>query len=59
MQTRLIGEVAHQFGYQAVPNTSATGVDQVVAVLVENLRGGTVDPELDQNRNSIDDLPVF
>lgn len=58
-QTHLIGEVAHQFGYQAVLNASATGVDQVIAVLVENIRGGIVDPALDQNWNSIDDLPVF
>ena len=54
---RHIGEIAHQFGYQAVRNPSATGVDDVVAVLVENLRTGVLTPSLEATWNSLDDVP--
>lgn len=57
--THEIGEVAHQFGYQAVLNASATGVDDVLAVFIENLRTGTVTPTLDSTWETLDDLPVL
>jgi hypothetical protein len=57
--TQQIGEVAHQFGYQAILNASATGVDEVLAVLVENIRTGTVGPIPVGAWQSLDDLPVF
>ena len=57
--THHIGEIAHQFGYQAVLNASATGVDDVLAVLIENIRGGLVSPTADQTWNTVDDLPIF
>jgi RES domain-containing protein len=57
--THQIGEIAHQFGYQAVLNASATGVDEVLALFLENLRGGTIDPRVEQTWHTLDDLPVF
>lgn len=57
--THQIGVIAHQFGYQAVLNASATGVDDVLAVPIENVRGGTVNPKIDETWNTVDDLPVF
>lgn len=56
---RRIGEIAHQFGYQAVRNASAAGVDDVVAVLVENLRTGVLSPSVDSTWNSLRDIPLF
>lgn len=40
-------------------NASATGVDDVLAVLIENLRNGHFGPTLDQTWDTVDDLPVF
>jgi RES domain-containing protein len=57
--TRQIGEITHQFGYQAVRNASAAGVDDVVAVLVENLRTGVVVPTSEATWDSLEDLPLF
>jgi RES domain-containing protein len=57
--THQIGEIAHQFGYQAVLNASATGVDDVLAVFIENLRASTVTPVIDSTWESLDDLPVL
>lgn len=45
---RHIGEVAHQFGYQAVRNASAVGVDDVIAVVVQILRTGMLMPSVEQ-----------
>ena len=56
---RHIGEIAHQFGYQAVRNASAAGVDDVIAVLVQNLRTGVLVPSLEATWNSLDDLPLL
>lgn len=56
---RQIGEIAHQLGYQAVRNASATGIDDVVAVFIENLRGGVLAPSLEQTWTALDALPVF
>lgn len=57
--THQIGEIAREFGYQAILNASATGVDDVLAVLIENIRGGMVSPALDQTWSTLDDLPLF
>jgi RES domain-containing protein len=44
--TRAIGEAAHDHGFQAIQAPSAAGVDQIVAVFTENLRGAVVLTEL-------------
>lgn len=45
---RDIGEAAHEHRFQAIRSRSATGVDDVVAVLPENLAGAIVANELVQ-----------
>ena len=57
--TQKIGEIAHQFGYQAVLNASATGIDAVLAVFIENLRPGVVSPTFAQTWQALDDLPIL
>ena len=57
--THQVGEIAHQFGYQAILNASATGVDAILAVFIENLRSGRLDYELESTWKSLDDLPMF
>ncbi len=59
MLTHQIGEVAHQFGYQAIRNASAAGVDDVIAVFIENLRSGVLSPSEDEAWNDVADLPIF
>jgi RES domain-containing protein len=56
---RHIGEIAHQFGYQAVRNASAAGVDDVVAILIENLRTGVLAPSVEATWNTLEDVPLF
>ncbi|MGH9119689.1 MAG: RES domain-containing protein [Acidimicrobiales bacterium] len=56
---RHIGEIGHKFGYQAIHNASAAGVDDVVAVLVENLRTGVLTPSLEETWTSLDDIPLL
>lgn len=57
--THEIGAVAHQFGYQAVLNASAAGVDAVLGVFIENLRTGIVVPAFEQTWEAVDDLPIL
>jgi RES domain-containing protein len=57
--THHVGEIAHQFGYQAILNASATGVDAVLAVFIENLRTGRLDYELYGTWVTLDDIPTF
>lgn len=57
--THQIGEVARQFGYQAVLNASATGVNEVLAVIIDNLRSGIVAPHFEATWSTIDDLPLL
>ena len=57
--THQLGEVAHQFGYQAIRNASAAGVDDVIAVFIENLRSGVLSPSEDAVWNEVADIPVF
>lgn len=55
---RRVGEIAHQFGYQAIRNASAAGVDDVLAVLVENLRTGLLSPSLEETWHTMEDVPL-
>lgn len=57
--THHLGEIAHQFGYQAIFNASATGVDAVLAVFIENLHSGRPDYELEAMWKILDDIPIF
>ena len=57
--THQLGEIAHQFGYQAVRNASAAGLDDVIAVFIENLRSGVLNPSEDSVWNEVADIPVF
>lgn len=57
--THQLGEVAHQFGYQAIRTASAAGVDDVIAVFIENLRSGVLSPSVDATWNEVADIPVF
>ncbi len=54
-----IGEVAHQFGYQAILNASATGVDAVLAVFTESLRTGRLGFALESTWETVADIPVL
>lgn len=44
--TREIGEAAHEHDFQAIRSRSATGVDDVIAVMPENLAGAVLKAEL-------------
>ena len=54
--TQDIGRLAHEFGYQAVANPSATDTDTVLAIFTENMRNGTVIPTLVEEWNALDSL---
>lgn len=56
--THEIGEAAHRLGYQAVLNASATGVDDVLAVFIENVRTGTIAATLEGGWETLSDLPL-
>jgi hypothetical protein len=57
--TQQIGELADQFLYQGVLNGSAAGVDSVLSVFTDNLRGGRLLPELESTWTDLDDIPIF
>jgi RES domain-containing protein len=57
--THQIGELAHQLLYQGVLNGSAAGVDNVLSVFSDDLRGGRLLPELEATWTDLDDLPIF
>lgn len=44
--THEIGEAAHEHDFQAIMSPSATGVDDVIAVMPENLAGAVLKAEL-------------
>lgn len=44
--TREIGEAAHAHHFQAIRSASATGVDEVVAIIPENLAGAALTTDL-------------
>ena len=54
--TRDIGEAAHEQRYQAIRCASATGVDDVVAVMPENLDGAVLHAKLIDVRRTIAEL---
>lgn len=55
--TQQIGEISHQFGFQAVLNASATGVDAVLAVFIDNLHSGRLDFAVEAEWQTLGDLP--
>jgi RES domain-containing protein len=55
--THDIGEAAHEHRFQAIRSTSVTGVDDVIAVLPENLSGAVLAAELVQVWRTSADMP--
>ncbi|WP_208026748.1 RES family NAD+ phosphorylase [Rhabdothermincola sediminis] len=51
-----LGATAHTLGIQAVLSPSAAGVDDVLAVFVQHIGLGTVEPTLVEEWRTIDDL---
>jgi RES domain-containing protein len=54
--TREIGEAAHEHGFQAIRSSSATGVDQVLAIFPERLAGAVLEVALVGEWTTPDDL---
>jgi RES domain-containing protein len=54
--THEIGEAAHEHRFQAIRSASVTGVDDVVAILPENLAGAVLAAELVQEWTTAADL---
>ena len=54
--THEIGEAAHEHRFQAIRSASVTGVDDVVAILPENLAGAVLATELVQEWRTAADL---
>ncbi len=54
--THQIGEAAHESRFQAIRSASVTGVDDVIAILLENLAGAAMVAELVQEWRTITDL---
>jgi RES domain-containing protein len=54
--THEIGEAAHEHGFQAIQSASATGVDDVVGIMPENLAGAVLLVELIQEWTSASEL---
>ena len=55
--TREIGEAAQEHRFQAIRSASVTGVDDVLAVMPENLAGAVLLAELIQEWTTASDLP--
>jgi hypothetical protein len=51
-----LGSLSHALGVQAIRSPSATGVDDVLAVFLQNLGLGTLEPELAEQWGSADEL---
>jgi len=51
-----LGATAHSLGARAILSPSATGVDEVLAVFLQNLGPGRLDPQLVEEWRSVDDL---
>lgn len=61
-ESRTCGGLAHRLIAQHVIQqccapAGSPGVDDVLAILIENVRGGTVNPEIGESWNTVDDLP--
>ena len=54
--THEIGDAAHEHRFQAIRSVSVTGVDDVVAILPENLAGAVMVAELVQEWRTVADL---
>ncbi|MCU1400344.1 MAG: hypothetical protein JWN62_3453 [Acidimicrobiales bacterium] len=54
--TQDIGEAAHEHRFQAIRSASVTGVDDVVAIMTENLGGAVMGAELVQEWKALTDL---
>ena len=54
--THEIGEAAHEHRFQAIRSVSVTGVDDVVAILPENLGGAVMAAELVEEWRTVADL---
>lgn len=54
--TRQIGEAAYQRGYQAIRSFSATGVDEILVLILDNLGEASLDVELVERWEPPDDL---
>ncbi len=55
--THEIGEAAHEHRFQAIRSASATGVDDVVGIMPENLAGAVLLAELIQEWRTAAELP--
>lgn len=55
-RTREIGEAAHEHRFQAIRAPSATGVDDVIAIMPENLTGTAIAAELVAEWTTVSDL---
>lgn len=51
--THEIGETAHAYGYQAIRSASATGLDDVVGIMCDNLGGAVLLAELIQEWTTV------
>lgn len=54
--TQSLGRFADEFGYQAIRSRSATGTDDVFAVMVDNLGGGELRVELRETWTTVTQL---
>lgn len=54
--TREIGEAAHEHRFQAIRSPSATGVDDVIAIMLENLAGAVLAAELVEEWTTVSNL---
>ncbi|MCU1462037.1 MAG: hypothetical protein JWO37_2112 [Acidimicrobiales bacterium] len=55
--TRPIGEAAFEHRFQAIRSSSATGVDEILAIFPANLAGALIETELVSEWRTIEDLP--
>lgn len=54
--TRSIGEGAHSLGLQAIRSPSAAGQDHVLALLIENIGSGVINPEMTEVWSILSDV---
>lgn len=54
--TRSIGEGAHSLGIQAIRSPSAAGQDDVLALLIENIGSGVINPGLAEVWSTLSDV---
>jgi RES domain-containing protein len=55
--TREIGKAAHEHRFQAIRSASATGVDDIVGIMPENLAGAVLHAELIHEWTTASELP--